>query len=167
MAIETFDGITHCQILRASFKTPPFARSLRQSQILSLKISNIFLRLKFSPSFTSNKIEHFEIGSLFKNMGRHKVCFYFELSGSLRRITLQMIKKNPNTREIPPNQSPCRAKKVRPFLRCTFPARVVFFHQGVCATTVPFASIMAEIPLLATRTRSRRHSMARMGLKLK
>jgi len=38
--------------------TSPFAQSLRQSQILMLEISNIFLWLKFSPSLNLNKIEH-------------------------------------------------------------------------------------------------------------
>jgi len=33
------------------------------AQILILEISNIFLRLKFSPSLTLDKIEHFETGS--------------------------------------------------------------------------------------------------------
>ena len=40
-------------------KTPPFARLLRQAQISILEIFNIFLRLKFSLSLYSNKIEHF------------------------------------------------------------------------------------------------------------
>jgi hypothetical protein len=40
-------------------KTPPFAQFLRQSQILILKILNVFLRLKFSPSLALNKIGHF------------------------------------------------------------------------------------------------------------
>jgi hypothetical protein len=48
---------------RASFKTPPFARSLRQARILILEIFSIFLWLKFSPSLTSNEIERFETGS--------------------------------------------------------------------------------------------------------
>jgi hypothetical protein len=38
----------------------PFAQSLRQAQILILEILNVFLWLKFSPSLTLNKIEHFE-----------------------------------------------------------------------------------------------------------
>ncbi len=40
-------------------KTPPFAQSLRQAQILILKILNVFLWLKFSPFLVLNKIEHF------------------------------------------------------------------------------------------------------------
>jgi len=48
----------------ASFKTPPFAQSWRQTQILILEIFNIFLWLKFSPFLISNKIEHFETGSM-------------------------------------------------------------------------------------------------------
>jgi hypothetical protein len=40
-------------------KKPPFAQSLRQAQILILKILNVFLWLKFSPSLALNKIEHF------------------------------------------------------------------------------------------------------------
>jgi hypothetical protein len=50
-------------LIGANFETPPFVRSRRQSQILILKILNVFLRLKFSPSLTSNTIEHFENGS--------------------------------------------------------------------------------------------------------
>ena len=48
---------------------PPFARSLRQTQILILEILNIFLWLKFSSSLISNKIEHFENGSSFIEPG--------------------------------------------------------------------------------------------------
>jgi len=48
---------------RASFKTPPFAQSLRQAQILILEILHVFLWLKSSPSLTLDKIEHFETGS--------------------------------------------------------------------------------------------------------
>jgi len=36
---------------------------MHQSQILILKILNVFLRLKFLLSLTSKEIEHFEIGS--------------------------------------------------------------------------------------------------------
>jgi len=57
----------YCPYCGASFKTSPFARSLRQAQILILEISNIFLWLKFSPFLTSNKIEHFETGSVVLN----------------------------------------------------------------------------------------------------
>jgi len=35
------------------------AQSLRQAQILILEILNVFLWLKFLPSLTLNKIEHF------------------------------------------------------------------------------------------------------------
>jgi hypothetical protein len=37
----------------------PFAQFLRQAQILILKILNVFLRFKFSPSLDLNKIERF------------------------------------------------------------------------------------------------------------
>jgi hypothetical protein len=40
-------------------KTPPFAQFPCQAQILILKILNVFLRLKFSPSLNLNKIDHF------------------------------------------------------------------------------------------------------------
>jgi hypothetical protein len=40
-------------------KTPPFAQSRRQAQILILKILNVFLWLKFSPFLALSKIEHF------------------------------------------------------------------------------------------------------------
>ncbi len=60
---------------------PPFARSLRQAQILILEIFIIFLRLKFSPSLISNKIEHFEIGSFIdvyrgKRFARNPLPFF-------------------------------------------------------------------------------------------
>ena len=45
-------------------KTPPFAQSQRQAQILILEIFNIFLRLKLSPSLTLTKIGHFSKVSL-------------------------------------------------------------------------------------------------------
>jgi len=48
--------------VRANFKTPHFAQSLRQAQIF-LEILNVFLRLKLSPSLTLDKLEHFENGS--------------------------------------------------------------------------------------------------------
>jgi hypothetical protein len=38
---------------------PPFAQFLCQTQILILKILNVFLWLKFSPSLALNKIERF------------------------------------------------------------------------------------------------------------
>ena len=47
----------------ASFKTPYFAQSLRQAQILILEIRHVFLWLKISPSLTLSKIEHFETDS--------------------------------------------------------------------------------------------------------
>jgi len=40
-------------------KTPPFAQFRRQTQILILKIRNVFLWLKFSPFLALNKIERF------------------------------------------------------------------------------------------------------------
>ena len=48
----------------ANFKTPHFGQSLRQTQILILKILNVFLRLKFSLSLTLTKLKRFETGSL-------------------------------------------------------------------------------------------------------
>ena len=45
--------------IRDLCKTPPFAQLLRQAQISILKIFNIFLWLKSSPSLNLNKIEHF------------------------------------------------------------------------------------------------------------
>jgi hypothetical protein len=51
-------------VYRTNFKTPPFAQYLRQTQILILEILNVFLWLKFSPSLTLNKIEHFETASI-------------------------------------------------------------------------------------------------------
>ena len=49
--------------LRDSFKTPPFSQSLHQAQILILEILNVCLWLKFAPSLTLDKIEHFETAS--------------------------------------------------------------------------------------------------------
>jgi len=49
-----------------TFKTPPFAQSLRQAQILILEILNVFLWLKFSPSLIFNPAvsgKHFETAS--------------------------------------------------------------------------------------------------------
>ncbi len=40
-------------------KTPSFAQFLCQAQILILKILDVFLWLKFSPSLNLNKIERF------------------------------------------------------------------------------------------------------------
>ena len=45
--------------IRDLCKTSPFAQFLRQAQILSLEILNVFLRLKFLPSLNLNKIEYF------------------------------------------------------------------------------------------------------------
>jgi hypothetical protein len=55
-------------ISRANFKTSPFAKFLRQAQILILEILNVFLWLKFLPSLIWNKIVHFETASLRKRM---------------------------------------------------------------------------------------------------
>jgi len=52
--------------LRDLCKTPPFARFLRQAQILILEILNVFLWLKFSPSLNSNKNLHFSKVSLMR-----------------------------------------------------------------------------------------------------
>jgi hypothetical protein len=55
-------------IVRANFKTSPFAQYLRQAQILILEIRNVFLWLKFSPSLTLNPAvsgKHFETASSF------------------------------------------------------------------------------------------------------
>jgi hypothetical protein len=51
-------------VLRDLCKMPLLARFLRQAQILILKILNVFLRLKFSPSLNLNKNEHFSKVSL-------------------------------------------------------------------------------------------------------
>jgi hypothetical protein len=45
---------------------PPFAQSLRQTQILILEILNVLLWLEFSPSLTLNKIGHFSKVSSFQ-----------------------------------------------------------------------------------------------------
>ena len=47
------------QTSRGLCKTPPFAKFRCQAQISILKILNVFLRLKFSPSLNLNKIERF------------------------------------------------------------------------------------------------------------
>ncbi len=48
-----------CYSQRDLCEMSPFARFLRQTQIVILKILNVFLRLKFLPSLNLNKIEHF------------------------------------------------------------------------------------------------------------
>ena len=53
------DSATSPITVRDLGKTPSFAQFLRQAQILILKILTVFLWLKFSPSLTLNKIEHF------------------------------------------------------------------------------------------------------------
>jgi len=57
-------------LLMSMLKTPacscePVSKrsSRRQAQILILEILQVFLWLKFSPSLTLDKIEHFETGS--------------------------------------------------------------------------------------------------------
>ena len=42
---------------------PQFDQSLCQAKILILEIRNVFLRLKFTPSLTLNKLGRFETGS--------------------------------------------------------------------------------------------------------
>jgi hypothetical protein len=61
-------------------KTPLFARFLRQAQISILEILNVFLRLKLSPSLTSNK-----------NVLFSKVSFHF--LGFLTYLSASVIKK--------------------------------------------------------------------------
>jgi len=53
-------------------KTPLFAQSLRQAQILILKILNVFLWLKFSPSLALNKNERFSKVSIGQPMKKIK-----------------------------------------------------------------------------------------------
>jgi hypothetical protein len=50
--------------LKSSFKASLFAQSRRQAKILILEILNVFIRLKFLPSLTLNKLKRFEKGSL-------------------------------------------------------------------------------------------------------
>ncbi len=52
-------NITPYPRIETSEKCPLFAQSLGQAQISILEIFHIFLRLKFSPSLTLTKIEHF------------------------------------------------------------------------------------------------------------
>ena len=64
---------------RGNFKTSPFAQSLRQAQILILEIFNIFLWLKFSPSLTLDKIEHFETASSGEGDTQNPVVSYGDI----------------------------------------------------------------------------------------
>jgi hypothetical protein len=59
-------------ILRDLCKAPLFAQFLRQTQILILKILNVFLRLKLSPSLNLNKNEHFSKVSLRMSLTRNR-----------------------------------------------------------------------------------------------
>jgi len=58
-------------------KTSPFAQSLRQTQILVLKILKVFLRAKSSPSLTLNKIEHF--AKVSKPRASYLICAFIVL----------------------------------------------------------------------------------------
>ena len=51
-------GIENLSISRRLSENGYFPQSLRQAQILILKILNVFLRLKSSPSLTLQKISH-------------------------------------------------------------------------------------------------------------
>jgi len=50
-----------------------FSQSLRQAQILALKILNVFLRLKSSPSLTLQKISHSRTASYRRGIERRKI----------------------------------------------------------------------------------------------
>ena len=50
-------------VSRANFKTTQYVQSLREAQILILKILHVFLQLRFSPSLTMNILKHLETGS--------------------------------------------------------------------------------------------------------
>ena len=80
-------------------KTPPFAQSRRQAQILILKILNVFLWLKFSPSLALSKIEYFSkvskieqrIGSIHR-IGQEKEVTIYNLcaTGSAEDYILEV-----------------------------------------------------------------------------
>ena len=59
---------------RGLCKVSPFAQFLRQAQILILKILNVCLRLKFSPSLNLTKIEHFSQASPIKSDSGNLRC---------------------------------------------------------------------------------------------
>jgi hypothetical protein len=71
----------YCRVINRGdlCKTPPFAQFLRQAQILILKILNVFLRLKSSPSLTLNKIRHFS------KVSRGNLCKIFPFASRRRR----------------------------------------------------------------------------------
>jgi hypothetical protein len=71
----------YCRVINRGdlCKTPPFAQFLRQAQILILKILNVFLRLKSSPSLTLNKIRHFS------KVSRGDLCKIFPFASRRRR----------------------------------------------------------------------------------
>jgi hypothetical protein len=61
------------------------------AQILILKIRNVFLRLKFSPCLSLNKIERFEIGSLNKRILQQDLRFIRRRGGSEDAPRLDML----------------------------------------------------------------------------
>ncbi len=72
-------------MLRDLCKTPSFAQFLCQAQILILKILNVFLWLKSSPSLNLNKIEHFSKVSL--RLRHVRNTFLIVLSGLIVTLT--------------------------------------------------------------------------------
>jgi hypothetical protein len=73
--------------MRDLCKTPPFAQFRRQTQILILKILNVFLWLKFSPSLALNKIGHFSKVSMIA-----AVVLFMLQSGEAQAANLKYVR---------------------------------------------------------------------------
>ncbi|MGA8178795.1 MAG: hypothetical protein WB792_01965, partial [Desulfobacterales bacterium] len=81
--------------LRNLCKTLLFAQFLRQAQFLILKIRNVFLWLKISPSLNLNKNEHFPKVSLPNYQALQSLSF------SKCRCTMQFLHLDARTSEKP------------------------------------------------------------------
>ena len=73
-------------MLRNFCRTSSFSQFLRQTQILILEISNVFLWLKFSPSLNLNKIEHSAKVSLPEDLYHRAVLNNFRKTTHLLKI---------------------------------------------------------------------------------
>ena len=82
-------------------KTPPFAQFLCQAQILILKILNVFLWLKFSPSLNLNKIENFSKVSNQKGLTILEIIVTIVIAAILGTVLVQVMSTSLTQSSVP------------------------------------------------------------------
>ncbi len=82
-------------------KTPPFVQFLCRAQILILKILNVFLWLKLSPSLNLNKIEHFSKVSNQKGLTILEIIVTIVIAAILGTVLVQVMSTSLTRSSVP------------------------------------------------------------------